>query len=58
MAKFDILRKLDRNKQLIELRIAHRDKSLAEIGRMVTPPISPNRVWQILKAAGVKTVYE
>ena len=48
MAKYDKLRKLDRNRLLIEYYQAHRNLSLREIGAVFN--ISAQRVWEIIKA--------
>ncbi|MDD5510509.1 MAG: hypothetical protein PHI12_06860 [Dehalococcoidales bacterium] len=47
MAKYDGLRKLDRNKALIEYADAHPELSLKEIGQAFNN-LSPSRVWRIL----------
>ena len=47
MAKYDSLRKLNRNKALIEYRRSHPEASLAEIAEVFG--ISTQRVWEILK---------
>lgn len=60
MAKYDSLRKLERNRLLREYRDAHPELSLKEIGKVFN--ISESRVWRILygnktkKATVVKTV--
>jgi len=46
MAKYDSLRKLERNRMLREYAGAHPELSLKEIGRMFR--ISESRVWRIL----------
>jgi len=45
MARFDKLRKLGRNAQVIRYRAEHPDLSLEEIGEVFN--ISGGRVWQI-----------
>ena len=55
MAKYDALRKLDRNKMLQEYAKLHEELSLNEIGQRFN--ISASRVWRILhgyKAEGEK----
>lgn len=47
MAKYDILRKLKRNRLLVEYHQAHPEASLSEIGQVFN--ISYQRVWEILK---------
>lgn len=46
MAKYDTLRKLDRNKMLREYAKSHQELSLNEIGQRFN--ISASRVWRIL----------
>jgi DNA-directed RNA polymerase sigma subunit (sigma70/sigma32) len=46
MARWDSLRKLERNRQLKEYASQHRDLSLREIGTIFN--ISEPRVWRIL----------
>jgi len=46
MAKYDTLRKLDRNQALREYAASHSDLSLKEIGQIFN--IDPSRVWRIL----------
>ena len=48
MAKYDILRKLERNRLLVQYRQAHPELSLQEIGAVFN--ITRERVSQILKA--------
>lgn len=52
MARYDPLRKLERNKALREYAQAHPDLSLKEIGRVFN--ISESRVCRILKAGNTK----
>ena len=47
MAKYDSMRKLERNAMLREYSAAHPELSLKEIGRAFN--ISESRVWRILK---------
>jgi len=47
MAKYDSLRKTNRNKALLEYRKTHPEASLAEIGEVFG--ISAQRVWELLK---------
>jgi len=47
MAKYDNLRKLKRNKALIDYRNNHPELSLSEIGEVFG--ISAQRVWEILR---------
>jgi len=49
MAKYDRLRKLERNKALVEYATAHPELSLKEIGKIFG--ISAVRVWAILRKA-------
>ena len=51
MARYDSLRKLQRNKMLKEYAIAHPDLSLKEIGKLFN--ISESRVCRILKGSKV-----
>ena len=46
MAKYDSLRKIERNKMLCEYAESHPELSLKEIGRVFN--ISESRVWRIL----------
>lgn len=46
MAKYDTMRKLERNKMLREYANAHPELSLKEVGRIFN--ISESRVWRIL----------
>lgn len=46
MAKYDSLRKIERNEMLREYVRLHPELSLAEVGRMFR--ISASRVWRIL----------
>ena len=46
MAKYDSMRKLERNKMLVEYAEAHPELSLKEVG--VPFSISESRVWRIL----------
>jgi len=46
MAKYDTMRKLERNKMLQEHVIAHPELSLKEIGKIFN--ISESRVWRIV----------
>jgi len=46
MAKYDTMRKLDRNQTLREYAASHPESSLKEIGQIFN--ISPSRVWRIL----------
>ncbi|MBA7589724.1 hypothetical protein ES708_31813 [subsurface metagenome] len=48
MAKYDNLRKLERNAMLREYTKAHPELSLKEIGRAFN--ISESRVWRILRS--------
>ena len=47
MAKYDSLRKIERNRMLREYAGSHPELSLKEIGRVFN--ISESRVWRILK---------
>ncbi len=47
MAKYDSMRKLERNRLLVEYYQAHPEATLREIGKVFN--ISPQRVCQILK---------
>jgi len=47
MAKYDSMRKVERNRLLVEYRQDHPDASLSEIGEVFN--ISYQRVWEILK---------
>ncbi len=47
MPKYDSMRKIERNKQIVTLRQTRTDLSLKEIGDMFK--ISPERVWEILQ---------
>ena len=46
MAKYDSLRKIERNRMLLEYAGSHPELSLKEIGRVFN--ISESRVWRIL----------
>ena len=46
MAKYDTMRKLERNQALREYAASHPDASLKEIGEIFN--IDPSRVWRIL----------
>lgn len=46
MARYDTLRKLERNKALREYTLANPHLSCKEIGKVFT--ISPSRVWRII----------
>ena len=48
MAKYDSLRKLERNRLLVEYYQSHPEASLREIGELFN--ISPQRVWELVKA--------
>ena len=50
MARYDGLRKLERNKMLREYALEHPDLSLKEIGQRFN--ISATRVWHILHGKG------
>lgn len=52
MAKYDSLRKIKRNKALVDYRMNHPEASLLEIGEVFG--ISAQRVWEILKIEGQK----
>ena len=52
MAKYDSLRKLKRNRMLVEYCQAHPEASLSEIGQLFN--ISHQRVWELLKLEGKK----
>jgi len=45
MAKYDRMRKLERNRVLVEYREKHSEASWVEIGELFN--ISPQRAWQI-----------
>ena len=47
MAKYDSMRKLERNRHLVEYRNLHPDASLKELGQVFN--ISPQRVWELLQ---------
>lgn len=52
MAKYDTMRKLERNRMLLEYREKHPDLSLREIGRLFN--ITPQRVWGIIQGENKK----
>lgn len=45
MAKYDSMRKLERNRLLVEYREKHPEASWAEIGEVFN--VSPQRAWEI-----------
>jgi len=49
MAKYDSMRKLERNKALLEYRQAHPEASLSEIGK-IFGGISKQRVLELIRA--------
>jgi len=53
MARYDSLRKLQRNKDMVDYRAAHPEESLQEIADIFH--VSRERVRMILKAAKVNT---
>jgi len=50
MAKYDTLRKKERNERIRRFHEANPDLSYREIGEIFQPPLTPQRIGQIIKA--------